>query len=1221
MKKWVRFPTLVLSALLHLAPLMRVAVAESAVASSPILAVLRWFTGAVAVAGAFHGVSGATGLTITQGGTSVSSVTVTNGVQVVGFRMSIVSSIHGTAASYTFKSLPSGLAGSLQGVVTGIPTLSGHFTVTVTGWANSGGKGDNYSTTFPVTVLDAAALTAQTISFGAIPVQTFGDPPLSLSATASSGLPVSFSVVSGPGTVNGNSLSFSGAGTVVVAANQAGNATFSAASTVTQSITVLKAAQTISFGSIPAQFVGGAPLTLSASASSGLPVSFSVVSGPAILNGNSLSLIGAGTVVVAANQLGDANFNGAVEVIQSIQVSAIGQTILFATNPVRTFGDGPVSLSATASSGLPVSFSVVSGPGTVNGNSLSFSGAGTVVVAANQAGNATFSAAPTVTQSITVLKAAQTISFGAISAQSVGGAPLTLSASASSGLPVSFSVVSGPATLNGNSLSFTGAGTVVVAANQAGDANYDAAAPVTQPIQVSATGQTVLFAAIPTQTFGGAPLTLSATSSSGLPVNFSVVSGPGTLNGNSLSLGGAGIVVVAANQAGDAMFSAAPTVTQSITVLKAAQIISFGAIPAQSIGGAPLTLSANASSGLPVSFSVVSGPATLIGNSLSFTGAGTVVVAANQVGDANYNAASEISQSIQVSATGQTILFAAIPTQTFGGVPLTLSASASSGLSVSFSLVSGPATLNGNSLIFTGAGTVIVAANQAGNATFSAAPTVTQSITVLKAAQTISFGAIPAQAVGGAPLKLSASASSGLPVSFSLVSGPASLNGNSLSFSGAGTVVVAANQSGDANYHAAAEVTQSIQVSATAQTIQFAAIPVQTLGGAPLNLSASASSGLAVSFSLVSGPATLNGNSLVFTGSGTVIVAANQAGNATFSAAPTVTQSITVLKAAQTISFAPFDPAGYPIGKPVLLSATSSSGLSVEFSIVSGPGVLIQNQLTPSAAGTIVISATQPGNEQYAAAAPVQRSVVVQGSSLQSQTLNFAALPATIYSAGLTIPLVATASSGLPVSYSVASGPGNVSGTNLVVTGAGRISVTASQPGNSVFSPAESVSNDLIVAKAAQTLTFDTVSTISLGADPLLLTASSSASLPIAFRILNGPGTLQDGQLTLTGIGTLVVAADQPGDGNYLPGPQVSRTITVIPGIVFRTVLPGAAGPGLQLLLDVGVTAQVEETADLGTWTPLSTISGKGPGTLVNFAIPGSPDQNVSKFWRLRVLP
>lgn len=142
--------------MLHLAPLMRVAVAESSVAASPLLAVLRWFAGAAAVAGAFHGVSGATGLTVTQAGVKVTTPTATNGVAINGFRMAINSTSYGNAKAYTFRNLPAGLTGSSQGVITGTPTATGLFTVTVVGWDKINASGDNFSTTFKVSVLDQA---------------------------------------------------------------------------------------------------------------------------------------------------------------------------------------------------------------------------------------------------------------------------------------------------------------------------------------------------------------------------------------------------------------------------------------------------------------------------------------------------------------------------------------------------------------------------------------------------------------------------------------------------------------------------------------------------------------------------------------------------------------------------------------------------------------------------------------------------------------------------------------------------------------------------------------------------------------------------------------------------------------------------------------------------------------------------------------------------------
>ncbi|MGV3588690.1 MAG: T9SS type A sorting domain-containing protein [Adhaeribacter sp.] len=63
------------------------------------------------------------------------------------------------------------------------------------------------------------------------------------------------------------------------------------------------------------------------------------------------------------------------------------QTITFAPVPNKTFGDAPFLLSATASSGLPVAFTVVSGPATVQGNQITLTGAGEVRVRAVQAGS------------------------------------------------------------------------------------------------------------------------------------------------------------------------------------------------------------------------------------------------------------------------------------------------------------------------------------------------------------------------------------------------------------------------------------------------------------------------------------------------------------------------------------------------------------------------------------------------------------------------------------------------------------------------------------------------------------------------------------------------------------------------------------------------------------------------------------------------------------------
>jgi parallel beta-helix repeat protein len=87
----------------------------------------------------------------------------------------------------------------------------------------------------------AAPLTDQTISFAAVSSKTIGDAPFALTATASSGLAVIYRVVSGSATVSGSTITISGDGNVVIAADQAGDASFNAAKTVTQSFVVLPA--------------------------------------------------------------------------------------------------------------------------------------------------------------------------------------------------------------------------------------------------------------------------------------------------------------------------------------------------------------------------------------------------------------------------------------------------------------------------------------------------------------------------------------------------------------------------------------------------------------------------------------------------------------------------------------------------------------------------------------------------------------------------------------------------------------------------------------------------------------------------------------------------------------------------------------------------------------------------------------------------------------------
>ena len=177
------------------------------------------------------------------------------------------------------------------------------------------------------------------------------------------------------------------------------------------------------------------------------------------------------------------------------QVPQAAQAISFTAPAAGVYG-GSATLSATGGgSGNPVTFSVdpSSGTGvcTVSGDTVSYTGAGSCVIDANQAGTIDYTAAPQVTQIITVSPAAQSISFTAPATGIVGMSATLTATGGGSGNPVVFTVdgssgagVCNVSGTNGATVNYTAAGSCVIDANQAGNANYTAATQVQQMITV-----------------------------------------------------------------------------------------------------------------------------------------------------------------------------------------------------------------------------------------------------------------------------------------------------------------------------------------------------------------------------------------------------------------------------------------------------------------------------------------------------------------------------------------------------------------------------------------------------------------------------------------------------------------------------------------------------------------------------------------------------------------
>ncbi|HEY2537288.1 MAG TPA: beta-propeller fold lactonase family protein, partial [Solirubrobacteraceae bacterium] len=1019
----------------------------------------------------------------------------------------------------------------------------------------------NWNAAPPVEQSFTIAKSNQAITFNGPTEKRLDQTPVTVTATATSSLAVSFeSKTTGVCTVSGTTVTLRTTGTCTIAATQAGSANWNAATPVEQSFAVAKGNQTIAFEGLPAsKRLDESPITLKAKASSGLPVTFeSQTTGTCTTSGSSgetVTFQAAGTCTIKASQAGSTEWNPTTEE-QSFTITKGNQTISFVKPPSASFNEGSTTIEATASSGLPVTFEsktpgicTVSG---ISGEKVNFVTAGTCNIKASQAGNTEWNAAPAVEQSFTIAKGSQTITFTKPADKSFGENSTTLTATASSGLTVTFesqtTSVCATSGINGEKVSFLAAGTCTIKATQTGSTNWNAAPPIEQSFTIAKGNQTITFNGPTEKRLDQTPVTLTATATSGLTVSFeskttSICTVSGT-SGETVSLIATGTCTIKAIQTGNANWNAAPPVEQSFTVAKGNQTITFTPPAEKRLDQGPITVEATASSNLLVSYeskttSVCTTSGTL-GETVTFHTKGTCTIKASQAGSSEWNAAPVVERSFTIAKGNQTITFEGLPSsKRLDEGPITLKAKASSGLSVSFeSKTTGVCTTSGTSgeiVTLHTTGTCTIKANQAGSGEWNAASE-EQGFTVAKGNQTISFGEPPSKSFSEGSTTLTATATSGLTVTFEskttatcTVSGS---NGEKVAFVAAGTCTIKAIQTGNTEWNAATPVEQSFTIAKSNQTISFTAPAEKRLDQSPITVEATASSGLSVSFeskttSVCTTSGTL-GEKVNFVAAGTCTIKATQAGNSNWNAA-VVERSFTVAKGNQTIAFTA--PAEKRLDQgSVTVEAAASSGLSVSFNskttgVCTTSGTLGE-KVNFVAAGTCTIEATQAGNSNWNAATAVLQSFTVAKGN---QTISFGEPPSKSFSEGSTT-LTATATSGLTVTFeSKTTGICTVSGANgekVAFVTTGTCTIKASQAGSANWNAATPVEQSFMITSTAATLTALSPPTVPAGEGTSRVTVSPDGKNVYATNRGGGGETVSEySRNTTTGALTALVPA------------------------------------------------------------------------------------------------
>lgn len=641
------------------------------------------------------------------------------------------------------------------------------------------------------------------------------------------------------------------------------------------------------------------------------------------------------------------------------------------------------------------------------------------------------------------------------------------------------------------------------------------------------------------------------------------------------------------------------TYTVTVTRDKASQTITF-ANPGDQLTTATVNLSATGGGSTSlVTFAVTSGPGSISGgNVLTFTGAGSVTITASQAGDANYYPATLVARTFTVTKATALVTLNSL-SQIYDGTPKVAGATTNpSGKTVTFTYdISSTAPTNAGS--YSVAGTIDDLIYQG---------TANGTLVIAKAAQVINF-ANPGTQFSTANVNLSATGgASGNPVTFAVAGGPATItNDTLLSFTGTGSVTITASQVGNSNHETATPVARTFDVIAPPEiTLSGNGQPIDNGDLTPsaddhTDFGSVAITGgtLARTFTVANSGTTV----LHLTGTPRVEISGPHAGDFTVTADPlspvepgggTTTFTITFDPSAAgvrsaTVGLANNDPDedpatfviqgdGLPSDNADLSVLTLSSGaLAPAFDAATTgytASVSTSITVTPTAAqanATIEVRVNGGSYSPVTSGSPSGTLALNVGSNTidiqvtaqdtttikvytvtvtrdkASQTITFANPGDQIATA--TVNLSATGGgSGNAVTFAVSDGPGSISGGNvLTFTGAGSVTITASQAGNSEYHDATPVARTFNVSLASQTLTFDSPGDRFLSEILTLAATGGGSGSGLVYEVVSGPGVITNGnELSFTGGGDVTVRVSQAGDDLHAAADPVEHTFAVL---------------------------------------------------------------------------
>ena len=651
---------------------------------------------------------------------------------------------------------------------------------------------------------------SQTITFPALPTNKIvgnADFPAGATTTAT-GLTVYYaSSNAAVATIVNNQLHIVGAGTTNITASQSGNTTYNAATNVSQNLTVNKISQTITFASLPSKETCQADFSAGATASSGLTVSYaSSNEAVATIIAGKIHLVSAGMATITASQLGDATYDAASNVIQTLTV--VNCSNLKIILKLDDFSASSGSSAATPVLDYLITKQIKAAIGFIadRNDATALSVFSSYLNAKNVAGEKLFEVWHHGLEHVQFATVPITYEFQGTSYSyqkaNFDGADQRIK----DDLRVQMHTFGAPY----NQVDAT-TNTVISENSNYKVTMFNSPAPGVEIKNLSNRVNMEIATGVPDY----ASFVTNYNAKKGIYTDYMVMQGhPNQWTTDAKKTEFSQIIDFLISEGVefvlpyDYYLSLNPTYPRPAT----AQTISFSSLTNKAAGEVDYNPAATASSGLTVLYnSSNTAVATIVNGSIHPLGVGTTIITASQMGNDTYKSSDYVSQNLTVIKGIQTITFNSLPSKEVGDADFSGGAVASSNLTVSLaSSNSAVATIVSGNIHIVGAGTAIITASQAGDVNYNAAANVNQTLTVANAAHTIAF-TLPLKYTNSADFDPGAVSSIGSPILYtSSNTAVATIVNNKIHIVAKGTSNITASAVGNGSYAAATNVQQLI---------------------------------------------------------------------------------------------------------------------------------------------------------------------------------------------------------------------------------------------------------------------------------------------------------------------------------------------------------------------------------------------------------------------------